>query len=363
MKYSPYNDRNILMEIAERLGERLDEIFDALDIFLSYDRGRYTGCCPIHGGNNQSAFVVHDDHDELPGKWRCYTQKCHNHFPNMSAIGLIRGVLSSQKHGWEAEGDTKVSHKEAVDFALKFLGMDINGIAKSSLRDDDLQFMDTVRILTKRAITEAKPLCTRERFRSHVRIPSSYYLARGYSPEILDTYDVGFCDDPGSSLYGRVAVPVYDMNHKMVLGCVGRTPDPDKSKARWICSRDFTDKLHLYNYWRSRPHIEKSKCVVIVEGAGDVWRLEEAGVRNSVALFGSGVSGQQRQMFNSIMGTFIVLTDNDDAGEIAFSEIEELCIHANVIRYRVPDHYKDVGEMSADQVRTSVVPFIQSKSK
>jgi DNA primase len=144
---------------------------------------------------------------------------------------------------------------------------------------------------------------------------------------------------------------------------VGRAVDDSKSKAKWLCSKDFKDKLHLYNYWRARPHIEKSRTVVVVEGPGDVWRLEEAGVRNSVALFGSSVSGQQRQLFNSIMGTFIVLTDNDPAGEIAYSEIDELCVHANVVRCRVPERHKDVGEMSVDDVRTQIVPLILSKCK
>lgn len=204
-------------------------------------------------------------------------------------------------------------------------------------------------------------------------IPSPYFLERGYSPSILDTYDVGTCTNPKSKMCGRAVVPIYDENGKGI-GVVGRTtyqqcescrlfhpdtspcpPEEERNRyVRWRVSDKFNDKLHVYNSWRALPYIRESRTVIVCEGAGDVWRLEEAGIRNSIALFGSDLSdAQDSQIQRFMIDRIIVASDMDDGGDKLFDQIKRQCrTYINSIS-RVPLPKKDVGGMTVEEVQTT----------
>lgn len=132
-----------------------------------------------------------------------------------------------------------------------------------------------------------------------------------------------------------------------------------------MCSEGFVDKYHLYNLWRAKPYIYRSNCVVLVEGAPDVWRLEEAGIHNAVALMGAEVTDIQRSRLECLAVTSIVVAvDMDEAGRRAADVIRQRCGYiANIFRLELPDGRKDVAEMGVDEVKGHVLPFVLSKSK
>lgn len=369
-------------EVSILLCDRMDDLLDQLSVDLSRVHDRYIGPCPVHGGDNHEALNLYPEGDKFYGWWECYTRGCHEYFPKYSAVGFLRGVLSHQQHGWEQPGDGTVSHRDAMDYALRFLGSEIDQITVDQERDECRRFIRDVQSLTEQA-TGAVPLCTREEFRRCVQVPAPYFLERGYSRLVLDEYDVGYCKNRRSEMCSRVVVPVYDVNYRMVIGCVGRSihdacpscglhhyhtypcPDPRENLGRfskWTCSKKFTDKHHLYNYWKAKTHIDASRCMVIVEGAADVWRLEEAGIHNAVALFGADLSGQQKRLIDGCNGTIVALTDNDAAGERAAAIIADKCgDDFHVFRLCPPAGFKDVGEMPVQRVKESILPFIRSK--
>jgi hypothetical protein len=39
----------------------------------------------------------------------------------------------------------------------------------------------------------------------------------------LEDYDVGYCDNPAKPMYERAVVPIYDNEHKYIVGCTGRS--------------------------------------------------------------------------------------------------------------------------------------------
>lgn len=60
MDWSQIITRTNLVEIAERAGAH-----------LSKSNGEYRGACPLHGGNNKTAFVIYNTGDRW--RWNCFT--------------------------------------------------------------------------------------------------------------------------------------------------------------------------------------------------------------------------------------------------------------------------------------------------
>ena len=128
--------------------------------------------------------------------------------------------------------------------------------------------------------------------------------------------------------------------------------------SKWKHSADFKSQNHLYNFWFARKHILNSGIAIIVESPGNVWRLEENGIHNSVAMFGSSLSDRQKILLDSSGAmSLVILTDNDDAGRKAAEQIQQKC--QNTYRIFVPKISKsDVGEMTSEEINTEIKTYI-----
>jgi DNA primase len=281
-----------------------------------------------------------------------------------------------------------VPFREAVNFLCDFIGQEFESIRVDDEQVERQSFERAVEEWNQKKIQGQGGLCTREQIRKLLDIPSPYYLDRGYRETTLDRYDVGVMGDPRSVLHNRVVVPIYDEMYKMVVGAIGRTLEPECGSCKYYhgegvpcpCSpaekaahckwrtssrkeKKFVDKEWLYNYWFSRDEILRSRCAVLVEGPGDVWRLEEAGVKNAVAIFGADLSNRQVITLECSGATSIIaLTDNDEAGTRAAASIEKKCEHFATV-YRPRFASKDAGEMDVEAIRAKLVPFIASKTR
>jgi 5S rRNA maturation endonuclease (ribonuclease M5) len=354
--------------VMARLGELLSEFGVRL-----YPRGkRLVGRCPIHGGRDPNSFNMYARGGNPIGNWKCRSHECNQAFRS-SIIGFTRGVISHEKYGWESlESPHKASHREAVDFLLNFLNITIEDVKPDYARMSRQRYIADTAIFTRR-VEKPNEICTREEIRRLLDIPAQYFLDRGYSSSVLDAYDVGYCDRRRSSMYGRVVIPIYNhADRKSVVGTIGRSvfekcddcrmhhdhnlpcpKSPSAKYAKWMATKGFVDKNHLYNLWNSWDYIKQMKSIVFVEGPGDVWRLEEAGIYNSVAVLGSEFTRQQKILLEAIKPkTFFVLTDNDDAGEKVAEDIKRLIRHWGEFVRLYPDGH-DVGEMSIEDVASN----------
>lgn len=391
MKTSHLNDKDIfnarLNTLTEIVSMKFDELVDSLGLDLSRRSNKFQGPCPIHGGDNPDALLLYPEGHSNPGYWVCQTHHCELHF-RQTMTGFVQGVLSHQKYGWQRPRDREVSFRTAVNYLCNLIGMELHEIYVDTSMLERQNFELAVEEWNVRKIQGQGGLCTREQMRKHLAIPVQYYLDRQYKPTTLDRYDVGFMSHPKSVLSGRIVVPVYDEMYKMVVGAIGRTvqsactkckyfhesglpcpltPQEKASSCKWRTSstkeKKFVDKDWLYNYWFSRDDILKTRCVVIVEGPGDVWRLDEAGVKNSVAIFGNDPSNRQVITLECSGTTSIIaLTDNDKAGQAGVKAIEKKCDHFATV-YRPQITAKDIGEMSVEDIRKHLVPFISSKTR
>ena len=102
-----------------------------------------------------------------------------------------------------------------------------------------------------------------------------------------------------------------------------------------------------------------SATAIIVESPGNVWRLEENGIHNSVAIFGSSMSDRQKVLLDSSGAiNLVVLTDNDEAGKKAADQIKQKC--QNTYKIYIPTISKgDIGEMNSDEIDNEIKPLLE----
>lgn len=366
-----------LKVLSDYLCEDIDNLLDSLGIidYKLFDR-MIAMRCPIHGGDNNSACNLYYKGDSYRGNWKCRTHQCEETFKN-SIIGFIRGCLSKQ-NGWTGPGDPIVSFEEAVDYAVSFTKQDLKKIKINKKENEKNSFVNIINHIQS-TTTKANdiPKVSRNSIQKSLEIPSKYFLDRGFSAEILCKYDVGECHIYGKEMYERAVVPVYDSAHQYMVGCSGRSTSKACSKcegyhngdcpnadylwqySKWKHNKGFKTQEHLYNLWYAKDYIQQKKSIILVESPGNVWRLEESGIHNSVALFGSVLQDKQKLLIDlSGAMTIYTLMDNDDAGKKAAQNIYDKC-HKTYNIYNIDIDHPDVAEMSVQEVQEIISPQIK----
>lgn len=361
--------------ISEQAVERLDELLSVLGVELRREKRMYVGACPIHGGDRDNALNLFHSGNTMVGNWKCRSHQCHKTF-QPTLIGFVRGVLSHKEHGWEQHNDDTYSFHDTIDFLTSFLNTDLDNFQVNLGEVEKRRAADHVVRFYART-NKIKTKVPREVIRKSIKTPQ-YYIDRGYSKEILDKYDVSMCDDPSKPMYKRCVAPIYTDDHQFMVGCTGRSiyekceecksfhnpamPCPDSEDlwrySKWKHNYGFAAEDWLYNYWYAKSHVEKTNCAVLVESPGNVWRLEEAGIHTSMALFGTSLTPGQGDALNrcGAMNVLIAM-DNDEAGLQAIQPlIDELSKLYNVDVLDVED--ADIGSMSIEAIQRDLVPKI-----
>ena len=370
-------DQAKLKILCDLLCDDIENLLDYFSIEYKHTGRMITMCCPIHGGDNPSAVNLYPEGDNYRGNWKCRTHGCEKVFKS-SIIGFIRGVLSHSEKNWENDKDDFVSFDYALDFASKFVKQDLKSIHISSSERNKKTFMSVINYIGKNNC-KPKNLATRETAIKSLDIPAQYFIDRNYSKDILVKYDVGLCTNPSKPMYQRVVVPIYDNEYKYIVGSSGRSifnkcekcgayHDPSKncpSKteawkfSKWKHSADFQAQNTLYNFWFAKNSLLETSTAIIVESPGNVWRLEENGIHNSVAIFGASMSDRQKILLDgSGAMNLVILTDNDEAGRNAAEQIKSKC--QNTYKIYIPTISKgDVGEMTNEEIDTEIKEFME----
>lgn len=378
MTKSHLNDQTKLKIVCDEICDNIESLLDSFDIDYKINHKMITMCCPIHDGDNPSAINLYPEGESYRGNWKCRTHNCEKIFKG-SVIGFIRGLISNKKYGWRKQGDNMCSFKEAVEFATKFINKDLSDIKISKVDRDKKQFSCVVNYLSSSKDNNNSPKINRQQIIKTLNIPASYYVNRGFSSEILTKYDVGLCTNPQKEMRDRIVVPIYDISYQYMVGCTGRSvyekcescksyhnpenncPDPDDrwKYSKWKHNTDLKSQNHLYNLWFAKDHIMKTHTAIIVESPGNVWKLEENGIHNSVGIFGSSMSDRQKILLDSSGAmNLVLLTDNDEAGQKAAEQIKSKC--QNTYRIFIPQISKpDVGEMTSEEINTEIKPLLE----
>jgi len=175
----------------------------------------------------------------------------------------------------------------------------------------------------------------------------SYLHERGFSDEIIKTFELGYSLDQWSALHdeaikkgfshellekagliikkedryydrfrGRVMFPIHNSTGK-TIAFGARMLGTAKEQPKYINSPE-TDVYHksdiLYGIHQARQTIRREENCFLVEGYTDVISLHECGVKNVVASSGTSLTENQIKLIKRHTENITVLFDGDSAG-------------------------------------------------
>lgn len=376
MKKSASIDQNKIKVICDQLCDRIEDLLDSLDLEYRMNNKFISMSCPIHGGDNIGAINLYHNGDNYRGNWKCRTHNCEEIFKG-SIIGFIRGVLSHRNHGWCKHGDDACSFEDALNYATSFLNVSLKDIKISKTSKDKSLFVNNSKVLSNN-IPNTDSGINRSIVRKSLDIPSKYFLSRGFSKEILDKYDVGDCNNQNKEMYERAVVPIYNNEYSGMIGCTGRSlfdkcekckafHNPDLKcpqdeyawkQSKWKHNSGFKTQESLYNFWFAKDFIRDSGQVVLVESPGNVWKLEENNIHNSVALFGAHLTDRQKTILDTSGAmSLIVIMDSDEAGDNARKQIYDKC-HRIYNIHNIKVSKNDIADMTAEEIDKEIKRFL-----
>lgn len=344
--------------------ENIEVILNYFNIEYKEFKNRICLNCPIHGSSRTNSMSIFTDGNTSVGNFVCWTNHCE--------LDIGKGVINLVQFLLNEKTGKNNSIQEVSNFIKSITGKEIGNI--SFEETERKKFIKSV----YNKVENFNPTISRNQVRINLKIPSDYYLSRGFSKEILSRYDIGFCFKKQDELFMRTVVPVYNDDFKLIgrLGrsifnqCIICNKYHDKNRmcptnsieeiwaSKWRNSLGFNTGNYLYNLWYAKKHIQQKQSVILVEGCGDILRLEEAEIKIGLGLFGLELTDKKLEILNSlgIMNVYLVL-DSDCAGKEAAEKIlNKIKNYFNTSVIEIKN--KDVGETSVSETRNIFKHFL-----
>lgn len=302
--------------------KHIEELSTIFGIKYISGRDRLILPCPVHGGDNPNGCTIFLD---SPPNWKCWTRHCERDGKSIS--GLFR-LLLQKKTG------------EKISFSNFCLW--IEGLFGEKRTVNHLNPFIKMSEVFNKSSTEIFGVPRAKIVRLCGETPIEM-LKRGYHQDILKKYDIFNCYSPDRAMYQRTVVPVYDPSHRFMIGCTARSifdkcllcsryhdgnkecpsnPLEKYNSTKWKHSKGFKTSEFFYNMWYAKEHIENTGTVILVESCGNVWKLAQNGINNSLAIFGCDLGYTQMSILESLpIRKLVLLLDNDEAGNTGRDKI------------------------------------------
>ena len=213
-----------------------------------------------------------------------------------------------------------------------------------------------------------------------------YLSRRGVSPELIDTFELGFSDPAGQALTrrlteerfapeqmeasglvrrrnegagyydafrGRLMFPIHNEAGKVIA--FGGRGMRDDDQPKYLNSPEtpiYRKTSVLYNLHRARDGMRKHNRAVLVEGYMDVIGVYSAGVKEVVASCGTALTNAQVRAIRRHADTVVVNFDPDDAGvnaaERAIPLLLDESLHVKVLTL-AGDGAQGPGKLDPDE--------------
>lgn len=344
MTMTSKEEKNQLKKHANR---NISYILKELGISCHRRDSLIQGKCPsVHHPGDRSNTTAFSWRTDI-ARWVCWSHHCEEKSGN-DVFALVRSVKDC-------------GFKEAVDFIAKTLKKeDVN------VEEEIIEEVEEKRARGKVFLHES----ISESNLKHLSADLLYLINRGFDEKVLRRYGVGLWSRPGTFMQDRVVFPIRD-HQGYLVGYTGRTVHTkqwfeDKSIEfyKWIHGRSYhrfpssKDSLKtgsvLYNLHNAVEHFSISRKLILVEGPLDGMRLEEAGIHNWAAVFGTNFCHSQRSLLVSKGVTDLYIAfDNDEnnAGNAGFKKVQKVVGNLfNINRIDLPLGC-DCGDLSAKQLR------------
>jgi 5S rRNA maturation endonuclease (ribonuclease M5) len=303
-----------MIEFAKELAELNEDVILTDLGFYTDSRGDIQCSCPIHNGDNNTAFSYKSSRKI----WRCWTHKCHEQYGG-DLIGLIRSVKN-------------VSLKEAIQYILTFDdGTKIHGspeirkFIKENRREDEVYDFDASTLHTSSKHTP-------------------YFLNRGLNQSILNDFQA-------FEYKTREYFPIITDDNK-ILGCLGRLTETSPDKPKWkFFPHHLPKSTTLFGIHIAKDYIGKSNTVILVEGPFDVVNLHQHGFKNAVATMGTGISIEQIKLLLKYGAHRVIIAYDPDSAGIEASEdmVKKLSLYFKITN-KTSELPKDPGGLTKIEV-------------
>ena len=268
-----------------------------LDSQLKRRNDQLYGPCPLHHGDNPTAFRVH----LTRGLWRCFTA-CGGG----DIVDLMRCIENC-------------SYAEAARHLYRLI--DWPRPARSCVTPAQYCSKSTFFPFRRRI-----PLNPRVPFLQDAKKIS---ISTAINHEAGTTVDSSF-------LRGTVAVRLHDLCGQP-LGYCGRHLYPDNIArwGKWRFPKGFPKGKILYNAHRAQS--ARTKGIVVVECPWAAMRLTQAGMKGVVSLLGTSLSFVQEDWLSKAPAVLLMLDGDDPGRKAALSIARALCSLTSVFIYNLPD--------------------------
>lgn len=283
-----------------------------LDSRLKVRGDQLMGPCPLHGGDNPTAFRVHLQRN----LWRCFTS-CGGG----DTVELVRRI-----HGCSHAQAARHLHRLVEDPPLHSIRPPAPASSSRSFKP----------------FTRSIPLNPEHRFLQHIK---------KIAPHTALYFEAGITRS-SAFLKDTVAVRLHDLRGRP-LGYCARLLLADQIArfGKWRFPKHFPKAHVLYNAHRAEPF--RHEGVVVVECPWAAIRLSQAGVPSVVSLLGTQLFDDQIAWLAKAPGILLML-DGDPAGREASARIvNSLRAFTTVYTHLLPDN-KEPEDLS-DQALAAIV--------
>jgi DNA primase len=283
-----------------------------LDSRLKGKNDQLIGPCPLHGGDNPTAFRVHLERN----LWRCFTA-CGGG----DTIDLVRRI-----HG--------CSYAQAARHLYR--------LAENSPSYTIRTSPGSSRCSSYKPFTRTIALNPEVHFLQNVK---------KILPDTARYFEAG-ATRSSPFLKNTVAVRLHDIQGRP-LGYCGRLLLADQIArfGKWRFPKHFPKAHVLYNAHRAEPF--RHEGIIVVECPWAAMRLRQAGLPNAVSLLGTQLFEDQTAWLSRAPGILLLL-DGDPAGRDASARIaNSLHARTTVYTHLLPQH-KEPEDLS-EQALASIV--------
>jgi DNA primase len=228
-------------------------------------------------------------------------------------------------------------------------------------------------------------------------IALAYFKERGFLPETIRTFQLGYCPDKWDSMTkaaidagynvdylkksgltrerengyydffrGRVMFPIHNVSGK-AIAFGGRTLKAEKDIAKYFNSPEselYIKSNVLYGLHLAKNEMVKANMCYLCEGYTDVIAMHQAGVQNVVSSSGTSLTEGQIRMIKRYTPNITILFDGDSAGiKASFRGIDMILKEGMNVRVLLFPDGDDPDSFSRKHSSSEIQEFIAHHSK
>lgn len=276
-----------------------------------------TGTCPIHGGDNKTAFRV------------SLSKNCWNCFSRCGCGGNVLDFVAKKEN---------VSLLKAANLLVEWFKLTIESPERDTPSPHEPPAESRVQKRntppkrnpeTEPGVEETGENVPLEFTLKNLQPDHAYLHERGLASETIQAFGLGLCTK--GILKGRIAIPIHNPSGQLVA-YAGRALDGASEKYQF--PKGFKKSLELFNLHQAKAE-STEQPLVIVEGFFGVMNLWQHGLRRAVALMGRYLSPAQEALIRRHTDSHsqvVVMLDEDEPGRLAREQIAGRLAHFAFVR-------------------------------